>query len=161
MLLFYILYCHAPCTVGSTSTCIHQHNVLSASSQSTAQHDFSHKKKSPSPSNHFYLVLFSSMVQWAAHQPTPMCQNFTMELEPYRIVIQLKIDQINLTVRGRLICTVQSAAKILDRSNQFEPIIHPDNFIEAARSVLLPSVKKYLQDSPVYILKHVSLMKQD
>ena len=31
-----------------------------------------------------YHVL--SNVQWAAHQPTPMRQNFTMALEPYRIV---------------------------------------------------------------------------
>ena len=27
------------------------------------------------------------LVQWAAHQPTPMYQNFTIELEPYLIVI--------------------------------------------------------------------------
>ena len=31
----------------------------------------------------FYIIL----VQWAVHQPTPKCQNFTMELEPYHIVI--------------------------------------------------------------------------
>ena len=44
------------------------------------------------------------IVQWAAHQPTPMCQHFTMELEPYRIVTKSKIVQINLTFRGRLTC---------------------------------------------------------
>ena len=31
------------------------------------------------------------MVQWAAHQLTPMCQNFTMELESYLIDIALKL----------------------------------------------------------------------
>ena len=44
------------------------------------------------------------LVQWAAPQPTPICQNITMELEPHHVVIKLKIDQINLTVRGRLMC---------------------------------------------------------
>ena len=39
-------------------------------------------------------------VQWAAHQPTTMCQNFTVELEPQRIVTYLEIDQINMTGVG-------------------------------------------------------------
>ena len=33
------------------------------------------------------LALYDAHVQWAAHQPTPICKNFTMELEPYHIVI--------------------------------------------------------------------------
>ena len=34
-----------------------------------------------------FAVKVYSQVQWAAPQPTPMCQNFTIELEPYHIVI--------------------------------------------------------------------------
>ena len=30
---------------------------------------------------------YNTEEQWAAHQPTPICQNFSMELEPYRIGI--------------------------------------------------------------------------
>ena len=49
-------------------------------------------------------VLFNIFkAQWAAPQLTPMCQNFTMELESYLVVEKLKIDQINLAV-GLMCC---------------------------------------------------------
>ena len=58
--------------------------------------------------NHAKKIVCTSMYS-GQHLNLPMCQNFTKELELYHVVINLKIVKINLTVRGRLLPTVQKS----------------------------------------------------